>query len=391
MKNKLIYLDNAATTFPKPRSVLDSMVNHMQFHGGNPGRGGYSLSISAAEAVYKCRSQIVNIFHSNSPENVVFTYNTTYALNLALKSIAKPGDLILISNLEHNSVFRPIYSLFERNICHYDVFDALHTDPNDTLNDVKSKLRPTTSAIVVTHASNVCGATLPLKEIGELCRQNNLIFIVDAAQSAGIIDINFNDCSIDALCAPAHKGLYGPQGCGFVLFSDRLKEKVTLQTLIEGGSGVNSLEKTMPAMLPERLEAGTLGVPAIAGLSAGMDFVNNFGIEGIHFHEKNLKRIFTENLLEFPDLVKVYAPEFRDGGTVLFNVDSLPSEEVASRLARLGICVRGGFHCSPLAHNALGTGPNGAVRASFSVFNTAKEAEIAANEVIRIAKTSYKA
>jgi len=390
MKNPLIYLDNAATTYPKPASVLNEMRDFMLYRGGNPGRGSYSLSFSAAEAVFKCRSQIVNIFRSNSPENVVFTYNTTYALNIAIKSVIRRYGRILISNFEHNSVLRPIYGLSVRNLCSLDIFDACHKDPNDIISEINRMLRPTTAAIVVTHASNVCGVTLPIKQIGEICRRNNIIFILDAAQSAGIIDIDVNECNIDALCAPAHKGLYGPQGCGFILFSDKFKDSSTIQTIIEGGSGVNSLARTMPEMLPERLEAGTLGVPSIAGLSAGLDFVANKGISDIYAHENRLKSILTEKLSSCPELITVYAQAFTKGNTVLFNVNSMPSEEVASELGRRNICVRGGFHCSPLAHKRLDTGPNGAVRASFSVFNTARETEFAATEIINIAKNAHR-
>ncbi len=377
----MIYLDNAATTYPKPESVYREVDRCMTDYCGNPGRGGHSMSLAAGKAVYDCRCLVAELF-SCEPENVVFTLNTTYALNMAIKGIARTGDHIIISNMEHNSVLRPVIATG----CDYDVFDAMGST-EWVIRDILSKLTPRTRMIVCTHKSNVCPVRLPIRAIGELCRQRGLCFIVDAAQSAGVYPIDVRECHIDALCFAGHKSLYGIQGAGGVIFSNRYKGESArkLHTLVEGGSGIASLEEYMPALLPERLEAGTLPTPAIAGLSQGIRAITEVGINHIREHEISLYRRTRERLCNH-DRIEVYCPEIGYGETILFNIENMSSTMVADKLDREGICVRAGFHCAPLAHKHLGTGDSGAVRVSFGAFNTAEEVDIFCDVLNRIIK-----
>ena len=377
----MIYLDNAATTYPKPESVYREVNRCMTDYCGNPGRGGHTMSAAAGRAVYDCRCLVAELF-SAEPENAVFTLNTTYALNMAIKGIARAGDHILISNMEHNSVLRPVIATG----CDYDVFDAM--GPRESvIRSILSLLTPRTRMIVCTHRSNVCPIRLPIKAIGELCRARGLCFIVDTAQSAGVYPVDMRECHIDALCFAGHKSLYGIQGAGGVIFSSRYKGEAArkLHTLVEGGSGIASLEEYMPSLLPERLEAGTLPTPAIAGLTAGIRAITDVGIPHIREHEISLYRRVRERLCNHEG-IEVYCPDIGYGETLLFNVRGMPSTEVAHKLDREGICVRAGFHCAPLAHKQLGTGESGAVRVSFGAFNTAEEADIFCDVLNKITK-----
>ncbi|MBR4880352.1 MAG: aminotransferase class V-fold PLP-dependent enzyme, partial [Clostridia bacterium] len=289
----MIYLDNAATTYPKPERVYREVDRCISEYCGNPGRGGHSMSAAAARAVYDCRYELSQLFSADA-ENVVFTLNTTYALNMAIKGIVREGDHIIISNMEHNSVLRPVIATG----CDYDIFDAAGST-EAVLCEINSLLTPRTRMIVCTHRSNVCPIRLPIKAIGGLCRQRGIVFIVDAAQSAGVYPIDMKECCIDALCFAGHKSLYGIQGVGGVIFSKRYKGESAkkLHTLVEGGSGVASLEEYMPSLLPERLEAGTLPTPAIAGLCEGIRTVRETGISHIREHEIMLYRRMRERLL----------------------------------------------------------------------------------------------
>ncbi len=377
----MIYLDNAATTWPKPENVYREVSRCMTDYCGNPGRGGHTMSAAAGRAVYDCRCLAAELF-SAEPENAVFTLNTTYALNMAIKGIARTGDHIIISNMEHNSVLRPVIATG----CDYDVFDAAAA-PERIVCDIISKLTPRTRMIVCTHRSNICPIRLPIKAIGELCRARGLCFIVDTAQSAGVYPVDMRECHIDALCFAGHKSLYGIQGAGGVIFSSRYKGEAArkLHTLVEGGSGIASLEEYMPSLLPERLESGTLPTPAIAGLAAGIRAITEVGIPRIREHGISLYRRVRERLCNH-NRIEVYCPDIGYGETLLFNVRGMPSTEVADKLDREGICVRAGFHCAPLAHKALGTGESGAVRVSFGAFNTAEEADIFCDVLNKIIK-----
>jgi len=366
----MIYFDNAATSWPKPEEVLAGMMEFMKKSGGNPGRGGHRLSSAAGEVVYRCRAAIASHF-GGQPENVVFTANTTHALNLALKGLAPRGCHVVMSDLEHNSVCRPVYSL-AKNGGSFGLFHGLGSD-EEILSSLAAAVRPDTRIVIATAASNICSAWLPVSKIGRFCRERGLIYIVDAAQCAGCRSFHMDRDGIDVLCAPGHKGLYGPQGSGFALFSRRISPPA-LRTLMEGGSGTNSAERNMPDVLPERLEAGTLAVPCIAGLHFGLSFVERVGIEHIAAHERAICRRL-EEILDFLPGITLFNPPNRQGGIVLFNADGIPPEETAARLDEQGICVRAGLHCSPLAHKTLQTGPAGAVRISAGVFNRMAEAD----------------
>ncbi len=369
----MIYLDNAATSFPKPPPVLSAMRDCCARYCGNPGRGSHILALRSAETVYSCREALAGLFGSDRPENVVFTLNATAALNLAIKGLAEAGDHILFSDLEHNAVRRPIAALAAEKRVTYSVFPSLagHADRTEEaiLAGIRKLLRPNTRILVCTHASNICPVTMPLEAIGALCREKDIRFIVDAAQSAGHLPIDMERMGIDILCAPGHKGLLGGQGCGFLI----LRDGIRLRTLTEGGSGVNSVPAEMPEDPPERYEAGTLSTPAIAGLLAGVQYIRQVGLDRIRAHLTSWNRRLRERL-ETDPRVEILTPE-ADGAILLFRMAGIPSERVGAELNHRGICVRAGLHCAPLAHQTLGTFPDGAVRVSPGIFTRPAEAD----------------
>lgn len=373
----MIYLDNAATTYPKPPAVVSAVSRCMQEYGGNPGRGSHRLAMLAAECVYACREMAAQFFGVDDPTKVVFTLNTTFALNTAIKSIACPGDHFLIGNMEHNSVLRPIERLARDGVIDYDIFDVRGA-PCDVVKRLAKLVRPNTRAVVCAHASNVCNISAPIQPIAEFCHARGIALIVDGAQSAGVLPIDLAQTPVDFLCVPGHKGLYGPQGCGLMIVNEGLR---CLQTLVEGGSGIHSLDRDMPQELPERFEAGTLPTPAIAGLCEGIRWVTKTGSESIHSHECDLwMRLYSD--LSSMNCVRIY--DDTPGPILLFNVDSVPPSVIAAELNRAGICVRPGLHCAPLAHQMLNTGKDGAVRVSFGAMNTAKEVKRFADVLYKI-------
>lgn len=374
----VIYLDNAATSHPKPREVYDEVNRCMKSYCGNPGRGSHPMALAAAEKIYECRMLVSSYLGATAPEGVVFTLNATYALNLILKGLLKSGDHILISDMEHNAVWRPVARMAHEMGLSYDVFPTmLETEderrcrtPTRICARIASRLRPNTRAVLCTHQSNICSATLPLAEIGAFCHRRGLLFLVDASQSAGHLPIHMQKMDIDGLCAPGHKGLLGIQGCGFAVFGGGLVPN----TLIEGGSGHASLEATMPDDLPERAEAGTLPTPAIAGLTAGISYLQKQDSSCIHEHERTLFRALRERL-ETLCGYHIYLPEY-EGSTLMFHRDGVPSDRIGGYLSEHGICVRTGYHCAALAHKTLHTPDGGGVRVSFGPFNTLRDVEI---------------
>ena len=380
---RIIYFDNAATTFPKPQAVTNEALYCMESYCGNAGRGSHMLAMRSAEAVYNAREAVASLF-SAEPENVVFTLNTTYALNMAIKGVCARGGHVLISNMEHNSVLRPIARLAADKKIRYDVFKAYDRQrkltPKDILADITSRLRSDTKAIVCIHSSNICSYSLPIREIGQFCRRHGILFIVDAAQSAGHLPISIVDDCIDVLCLPAHKGLYSPQGVGIMIMRQGLK----IDTLVEGGNGVRSLELGMGDSAPERYEGGTLCLPAIAGLSKGVEFVRQIGIEAIAAHEKKLW-IRTFERLSSIRRVKIYDRE-NAGGVMLFNLEGISPDTLGELLSSKGFCLRTGFHCTSLAHKALGTLDGGGVRIGFGIFNTEQEVDALCNEIAAITR-----
>jgi cysteine desulfurase family protein len=385
-----VYLDNAATSFPKPPSVIQAVEESMELYGGNPGRSSHTLALRAAEEVYACREAAAHLFGFSHPERVIFTLNTTHALNLVLKGLLRPGDRAVCSDMEHNAVFRPLYRLASDGGITLDIFNTFPAQRDRTedlvLSSLDRHLQPGTRLVVCTHASNICPLTLPLARIGQLCHQRGILFVVDGAQSAGVLDIDMEAMHIDALCVPGHKGLMGPMGSGMLLLSP----DILPNTLMEGGNGLDSLSGEMAFDLPERYEAGTLPLPAIAGLRAGIEYVQSVTPAAIREKEVRLYTLARDGLLATPG-VHVFLPHL-SGSTLLFTVDGYDSEEVAGFLdgtpsapavggshhmviPRRGICVRPGFHCAALGHRTLGTPEGGAVRASFGWFNTREDAQ----------------
>lgn len=359
----MIYFDNAATTFPKPQSVVRAVTDSLR-RDGNSGRGGHALAMCAANEIFAARSAAAELFGA-APERVIITSGATHSLNIAIAESRVRDGAILISNLEHNSVLRPARAS-GREIRVFDSFVQLNGEERcGMILASLDSLADGASMVITTAASNICGASMPLYEIGRFCRERGLLFIVDGAQAGGVYDIDIVRDNIDVLCLPAHKGLYGPMGCGLMI----LGEDVTLPTLMLGGSGVDSRSPTMPELPPERYEAGTLPTPLVAGLRRGIEFVRKRTPASILAHEEKLSRGLKSALSEMKH-VRVYAPK-HGGGIVLFNIDGIAAEDVAEQLDRHGICVRAGLHCAPLAHDTLGS--SGAVRVSFGAYNTEKE------------------
>ncbi len=378
----MIYFDHAATSFPKPRAVIDEVRRCMTQYGGNPGRSGHTLSLAASNKIFECRTLAASLFGVDDPARVCFTMNTTQALNTVIKGTLKAGDHVLISDLEHNAVYRPIVRLAEEGKITYDVFPTMVGDIRQSAVRICAGIarlcRPETRMVIATCASNICSATLPIADIGAFCHRHGILFVADGAQAAGHMPLSVDALALDALCVPGHKGLQGPQGCGMVI----LGKDFVPAPLCEGGNGVDSLSGLMPSESPERFEAGTLPTPAIAGLCEGLRWVTEHGVESIHAHEMSLYQRAREGLGNLPG-VTMLAPMYA-GSVLSFYVDGMPSERVAALLNERGICVRGGYHCSALGHKTLGTPDGGAVRVSFGAVNTAYEVDALVDAVYRI-------
>lgn len=381
----LIYLDNAATTHPKPRRVYEESDSCLRTYCGNPGRSGHPLAMLASEKIFECRELVSAFFGSQSPENVIFTQNATYALNMAIKGLLHRGDHVLISDMEHNSVFRPIASAAKSGYIDYDVFSTVKDGRSMSADEIRrgilALIRPgRTRLLIAAHVPNITSAVRPINMIGDLCRRNGIIFVCDAAQSAGHIPIDMKAAKIDVLCAPAHKGLFGIQGCGFMLLGDSCPP---LSTLIEGGNGVNSLDSDMPELSPERYESGTLPTPAIAALSEGIKFLSEISPAEIRRHEEMLFARLASALTSEKLRAKIYMPSSY-GSVLLFNIPGRPSDEIGRLLSKRGICIRSGYHCSALGHKTLGTLDSGALRASFSIFNTKEDVDALYRALVEI-------
>lgn len=376
---KYIYFDNAATTVGKPEIVSRAVCAALE-RMGNPGRSGHDLSVSAATEVYNCRKAVCRLFGCDEPEKVVFTGNATLALNLAIKGYAENNSHILISNLEHNSVIRPVHALSQdinRGIT-YNIFNATGSD-SETVYDFVSKIKSNTKMAVVSLASNVSGKIIPVAKLAQICKQRGILLICDASQGAGCVPVNVKALGVDVLCFAGHKSLYGPQGTGGALFCCNKEPKC----ITEGGNGINSADRNMSGLLPERLEAGTLNTPGLCGLAAGIGYISKIGINEIYERNTSLINRLTDNLLNVSGIT-LYGLSDARTPTLIFNKKGYCSEELAMLLNERKICVRGGFHCSPLAHSAYNTGECGAVRASLSFTNNIAETDTFALAVNRI-------
>lgn len=369
----MIYLDNAATTLHKPQQVIDAVVAAMTSMG-NSSRGTHEQSIQASMTVFECRCKLMQLFHAPSPDRVVFTQNSTEALNIAINGLINEGDHVITTDLEHNSVLRPLYRLEqERNV-------ALSFVPADRCgcvdyDDFERLIQLNTKAIICTHGSNLTGNILDIKRIGEIAKKHGLLFIVDASQTAGAYPIDMEEMNISVLCFTGHKGLMGPQGTGGLCIADG----INIRPWKVGGSGVQSYSKTQPAELPTALEAGTLNGHGIAGLSAALDFIAEQGVVSIHQNEIALMKQFYQAVKDI-DGITVYGDFSTEErcAIVALNVRDYESSAVADVLAvDYNIATRPGAHCAPRMHQALGTTEQGAVRFSFSIFNTVEEVDAA--------------
>ncbi len=364
----MVYLDNAATTWPKPPAVEKAMVDTLREKGGNPGRGGHRLSLEAGRLVYRTREVLAGLFNVGDPSRVVFTINCTEALNLALKGFLKPGDHVLTSSMEHNSMIRPLKALSASGV----EYTAVSCNQRGELDpgDLERGLQPNTRMIALTHASNVTGTLLPIAEAGALARRHNLVLLVDAAQTAGVFPIDVEALSIDLLAFPGHKGLYGPPGTGGLY----VRDGISLTPLRYGGTGSQSESEEQPEIMPEMFESGTVNTVGIAGLGAGVEFLLQEGLDRIREHEAALLEQLRSGLAAIPGMI-IYGPGHQPQAPVLsVNIRGNDSGEVAFLLDRIyKIAVRAGLHCAALAHRTLGTTKQGTVRFGLSYFNTAEE------------------
>ena len=368
----MIYFDNAATTLHKPHEVIEAVV-HAMTTSGNASRGTHTGSLAASRTVYETRKKIADFFHCSRADHVIFTSNSTEALNIAICGTLGKGDHIISTDLEHNSVLRPLYHLEEQGASL--TFLSANKKGCIDYDDFKRSIKPNTKAIVCTHASNLTGNVLDIERIGHIAKAHNLLFIVDASQSAGCIEINMETMNIDILCFTGHKGLLGPQGTGGLC----IHESVEIRPFKRGGSGIHSYEKGQPQAYPSRLEAGTLNSHGIAGLCAAINYINTITIPVIAKKEQELLWHFYKGICNIPE-IHIYGDfDTKERAAILsLNIEGYDSGTVSDVLSQeYDIATRPGAHCAPRMHQALGTTETGAVRFSFSSFNTMEEVETA--------------
>lgn len=377
----MIYLDNAATTLRKPPEVVRAVVQAME-SAGNPGRGAHDAAMDAARMVYDTRAALSDLFHAGEAGQIAFTANATQSLNTAIKGLLAPGDHVITTAMEHNSVLRPLYEMQKKGA-------SLTVVPCDRLGkvryeDIKRAVRPETKAIVCTHASNVTGNLLDIGRVGEIAKAHGLLLIVDASQTAGVFPIDMQAMGIDALCFTGHKGLLGPQGVGGLA----VRKGLHIRPLLSGGSGMQSFSREHPLQMPEALEAGTLNVHGIAGLCAALGYIQKTGMDEIRKREQALMHAFYQQAKAIEG-VCVYGDFDAEQrcAIVALNVRDYDSAQVSDVLAaHYGIATRPGAHCAPLMHEALGTAQQGVVRVSFSHMNTMEEIDAAIHALREIAR-----
>lgn len=364
----MIYLDNAATTWPKPEEVYNE-INKVLRNCGNPGRGSHRMAIESGRVILDARQELCGLFNIQNPMRIAFTHNTTDSLNIALKGILKEGDHVITSSMEHNSMIRPLMALKKKGIetTIIECDEKGRIDPDD----IRRSIKKNTKMIAIIHASNVTGTIMPILEIGNIARENNLIFLVDAAQTAGVLDIDVEKQNIDVLAFPGHKSLYGPQGTGGLF----VRDSIYIETIKEGGTGSSSESIYQPDLMPDKLESGTPNTPGIAGLKEGVRFVRSTGVEKIREHEKRLTKMLIEGLKVLPNTV-IYGPDNIEErvGVVSICINGMDSGEVSYILDKVfNIATRSGLHCSSLAHRTIGTLKTGTVRFGIGYFNTEEE------------------
>ena len=381
-----IYLDNASTSFPKAPTVATAMSDYITNRSININRGSYSLAYDVEDIIYTTRQRLNTLFNGHDPSHVIFTQNVTMSLNMVIKGLLKAGDHVLVSSMEHNAVMRPLTQLLDEGI----TFDTIPCDFTGSIqmDSIEPLIRPNTVALIINHASNVCGTIQPLESIGPICKAHNLQFIVDAAQTAGVIPIDVKACHIDALCFTGHKGLLGPQGIGGIILTKEMAQ--TLTPLIAGGTGSFSHLETMPTHMPDAFEAGTLNLPGIIGLNEGLAYIESQGMENIHNHELALTQSFLEGLQSIDGINIVGKQNIQDRTAVVsITIDGMDPASIAYELeSNYHIMTRVGLHCAPRAHQTLETYPEGTVRFSFGYANTHKDVETALSALHRIVKNT---
>lgn len=386
---KRIYFDNASTTFPKPPSVADAVTRYLTENGCNISRGGYQKAYQAEETVFETRELLCRMFAGTDCKNVIFTKNATESLNILLKGYLKPGDHILVSSVEHNAVMRPLVQLQRQGI----TFSRIPCLPDGQLRCeyLEKLLTADTKAVVMTHASNVCGTLLPLHETGQFCARHGLRFFADVSQTAGIWPVNMEEMHLDALAFTGHKGLLGPQGIGgFLLREDFINE---IEPLLSGGTGSISHTEEIPSFMPDRFEPGTMNLPGIFGLNAALKWLETTGIDNIRAHELELTAYFLEGLKEIPNIRIIGQTDTGQKGirerTGVVSLQTL-TKDIAQAAWELdenyGIMTRTGLHCAPYAHKTLGTFPTGTIRFSFGWKNTKQEIDTALQALTDIVK-----
>lgn len=372
----MIYFDNAATTLHKPQEVIDAVIKAMTSMG-NAGRGNTSASMEASHIIFDTRENLAKLFNIKDSSRIAFTCNSTEALNIAIKGSLTTGDHVITTMLEHNSVLRPLYEMENKGV----ELSIIQADKlgNISYDEIQSLIKNNTKSIVCTHGSNLTGNLVDIEKIGKLCKEHNLLFIVDVSQTAGVFPIDVEKMNIDILCFTGHKSLLGPQGTGGIF----VKEGIEVTPLKSGGTGILTYSKTQPSIMPTHLEAGTLNGHGIAGLNAGIEFINKIGMKKIREKEENLMWRFYNKVKELPH-IKIYGDFSKKERCpiVTLNIDNYDSGDIAEELLNYGVATRAGGHCAPLMHEALGTIEQGAVRFSFGYFNTEEEVD----EVIKIIK-----
>jgi len=384
-----IYLDNAATSFPKPDAMLAAMVAYQRNTGANPGRSGHGRSIDAGRIIYETRDALARLFHGDDPLCIALTKNSTEALNIALQGSLQPGDHVVTSSMEHNSVMRPLRFLEARGVA----LSVIPCSPQGEIDpdDIRRSFRRNTKMVVLTHASNVTGTILPVETIGSIIKEKgDILFCVDAAQTAGALPIDVQKMKIDVLAFTGHKSLFGPQGTGGLYIRKGLEQKI--DPLMMGGTGSRSEFEAQPDFMPDKYESGTPNTIGFAGLGAGVAYVLEQTVEAIRAKEEQLTSRFLGQLKEFNDQVTVYGPNdaSRQTAVVSFNLKKIPSSAAASFFEEeQGILCRPGLHCTPSAHRTLGTFPQGTVRFSFGFFNTGQDVDGAVDAVRDLLKSRY--
>ena len=369
-----IYFDNGSTSYPKAPGVGAAMAQLIEQGAFNINRGNYEGAYEVAERVLETRELLADMFGAERSKQVIFTPGITYSLNYVIKGLLKAGDHVLVSGLEHNAVMRPLHQMMEQGV----TYEVIPTDREGMVkvSDVERLLRKETKAVIVLHASNVCGTVVPIEEIGQICKKYGLYFVVDTAQSAGTLPINMKESNIDFLAFTGHKGLLGPQGIGGFLISEELNKE--LKPLIAGGTGSISDRFEMPDTLPDKYESGTMNLPGIIGLHASLDYIQKTGLQKIHQKKMELTKYLLDGLKNYPDIRVVGRQGLEDRVAVVsLDFQNADNAMAAFQLeAEYGIMTRVGLHCAPLAHKTLGTYPQGTVRIAFSQNNTFEEIDV---------------